>query len=53
VTVVNAIAARDVALQLGDGNSALPAVVINELKPAERLTAFASDPIGSVTVGLA
>ena len=39
--------------QLGDGNSVLPVVVINGLKPAERLTAFASDPIGSGTVVLA
>ena len=53
VTVVNAIAARGAVLRLDDGNSALPAVVISGLKPAEKLTAFASDPIGSDSVGLA
>jgi hypothetical protein len=53
VTVVNAILAGGVARQLGDGNSALRAVVINGLKPAERLNALASDPIGSDSLGLA
>jgi hypothetical protein len=51
--VVNAIAAKDVARQLGDGNSALPAVVTNGPPLPETLTAFASNPIGGDTVGLA
>jgi len=51
-TAVNAIAARDVARQLGDGNSARPAVVTNGPKPGQRLTAFASDPTGSDDAGL-
>lgn len=53
VTVVNAIAARDAARRLGNSNSARPAVAINGLKLAERLTDFASDPTDSDNVGLA
>jgi hypothetical protein len=53
VTVVNATEATDVARRLGDGNSARPAVVTNRLKLEGSVTAFASDPIGSATVGLA